>query len=126
MQIALDIGGSLAKVVWFSKKAGEPGGRLNFTKFETVNIKACIAFIKEIIAATDGVAGTGRLDSPGRRGKKVVIATGGGAHKYADWIKEELQVELQKEDEMEWYVVFRFPLCEFTFPTHGQFDIRYH
>ncbi len=108
MQIALDIGGSLAKVVWFSKKAGEPGGRLNFTKFETVNIKACIAFIKGIIAATDGVAGTpnsaGRLDSPSRRGKKIVIATGGGAHKYADWIKEELQVELQKEDEMEWYV----------------------
>ena len=95
----------MAKVVWFSKKAGEPGGRLNFTKFETVNIKACIAFIKGIIAATDGVVGTpSGLDSTGRRGKKIVIATGGGAHKYADWIKEELQVELQKEDEMEWYV----------------------
>ncbi len=99
VQIALDIGGSLAKVVWFSKSAGEPGGRLNFTKFETVNIQACINFIKGIIASSD----TKRLESPSRRtGKKVVIATGGGAHKYADWINAELGVELQKEDEMEW------------------------
>lgn len=49
--IAVDIGGSLAKVVWFSKL--EEGGRLNFRKFETAKINELIDFLKELLSERD-------------------------------------------------------------------------
>ncbi|KAJ3323933.1 hypothetical protein HDV06_000909 [Boothiomyces sp. JEL0866] len=78
--IAVDIGGSLAKVVWFSKQS--QGGRLSFCKFETAKIDQCIGFLQGLL--------TERGDTPVR-----IKATGGGSH------KEKLGVAIQKEDEME-------------------------
>ncbi|KAG0650523.1 Pantothenic acid kinase [Hyphodiscus hymeniophilus] len=48
--IAVDIGGSLAKLVYFSREplSREPGGRLNFMNFETDRIDDCVEFMKEL------------------------------------------------------------------------------
>ncbi|ORY42350.1 fumble-domain-containing protein [Rhizoclosmatium globosum] len=91
-QIAIDIGGSLAKVVWFSKVKGnnEFGGRMNFEKFETHNIEQLIDFLKGVIQ---------QIGIP--KHKLVIKATGGGSVKYYDRIKEELGVAVDREDEME-------------------------
>ncbi|KAI8926678.1 fumble-domain-containing protein [Entophlyctis helioformis] len=86
--IAVDIGGSLAKVVWFSKSPETVGGRLNFVKFETQHIDRCIDFI-------------GTLLEENPQAGRVIEATGGGAHKYYDLISTRLGVQIQKEDEME-------------------------
>ncbi|KAJ3213488.1 hypothetical protein HDU67_002822 [Dinochytrium kinnereticum] len=85
-------GGSLAKVVWFSKTENAPGGRLNFVKFETQKIDECVSFIR-------GVLEDGSSHIP--KAKRMIKATGGGAHKYYDLFKEQLGVSVHKEDEME-------------------------
>ncbi|KAI8892948.1 fumble-domain-containing protein [Globomyces pollinis-pini] len=85
--IAVDIGGSLAKVVWFSIQP-DGAGRLNFAKFETSKIDQCIGFLQGLL--------TERQDSRVR-----IRATGGGAHKFYDLFTRKLAVTLQKEDEME-------------------------
>ncbi|KAH9708887.1 Pantothenate kinase 2 [Citrus sinensis] len=91
--LALDIGGSLIKVVYFLRSNGSGGsvddsgkksdpvleGRLHFAKFETSKIIDCLEFI---------------------RSKNLHLA-GGGAYKFADLIKEKLGVVLDKEDEMD-------------------------
>ncbi|OKL62809.1 hypothetical protein UA08_01878 [Talaromyces atroroseus] len=48
--VAVDIGGSLAKLVYFTRELGSEseGGRLNFIKFETERIDRCIEFIKQL------------------------------------------------------------------------------
>ncbi|OEL19971.1 Pantothenate kinase 2, partial [Dichanthelium oligosanthes] len=110
--LALDIGGSLIKLVYFSRHAelstedkrkistkrrlgmfnggrrSYPilGGRLHFVKFETGKLNECLDFIssKQL-----------------HRGVFCGKATGGGAYKYADLFKERLGVSLEKEDEMD-------------------------
>ncbi|KAI8612374.1 fumble-domain-containing protein [Chytriomyces sp. MP71] len=89
-QIAIDIGGSLAKVVWFTKAADEFGGRMNFEKFETQNIDQLIDFLEKVIASTGFP-----------KDKLIVKATGGGAVKYYERLKERLGVAVDREDEME-------------------------
>ncbi|KAG4924447.1 hypothetical protein JHK85_050936 [Glycine max] len=109
--LALDIGGSLAKLVYFTKDDdhlvdGEEGishrkafeksngskqypvlnGRLNFKKFETSKINDCIEFIKSMKLHIGGA---------------YIMATGGGAYKYADLFKERLGIIFDKEDEMD-------------------------
>ena len=97
--IAVDIGGSLAKVVWFTAKrftqdglasptglGPEQGGKLHFCKFETTHIDQMIDFIDALLK-----------DSHSR----VIEATGGGAHKFHDLLVERLHVKIHKEDEME-------------------------
>ncbi|KAI8904812.1 fumble-domain-containing protein [Gorgonomyces haynaldii] len=83
-QIAVDIGGSLAKVVWFSKSP--EGGRLNFVKFETVKIDECIEFVGSLLK---------------QRSTMMIRGTGGGSHKYHDLFEQRLGVRIQQEDEME-------------------------
>ncbi|KAI3673513.1 hypothetical protein L6452_39635 [Arctium lappa] len=113
--LALDIGGSLIKLVYFSrhedflcndkrKKSAEKrfgvinghrrsfpvlGGRLHFVKFETTKINECLEFIhsKQLHRGDDNNA--------------VIKATGGGAYKFADLFKERLGVSIEKEDEMD-------------------------
>lgn len=144
--IAVDVGGSLAKVVYFSRSqtpnddgasasatsgpAGDksrtlnptrlvplpsmpfhptslrrrslppqfPGGRLNFTKFETGHMDHCVAFLRELIersAAANHV-------SVGDMQKSVkIMATGGGAHLFYEKLNKELDVEVERADEME-------------------------
>ncbi|KAK6931047.1 Type II pantothenate kinase [Dillenia turbinata] len=101
--LAIDIGGSLIKLVYFSRddkcstgdqwinSSNEGGdvsssestcpileGKLHFAKFETSKINECVEFIRS----------------------KKLHHSGGGAYKYTDLFKEELGVALDKEDEM--------------------------
>ncbi|CAM0952608.1 unnamed protein product [Alopecurus aequalis] len=123
--LALDIGGSLIKLVYFSRHADSTedkrkistkrrleiftgarrsypvlGGRLHFVKFETGKLNECLDFISSKQLHRGGV------DSPswrsGAQPDNIMIkATGGGAYKYADLFKERLGVSLEKEDEMD-------------------------
>jgi type II pantothenate kinase len=83
--LALDIGGSLAKVVYFEKV--EKGGILHFSKYETIKIQECLEYIKNLQKSLQE--------------KLIIMATGGGSHKYFDLVNEELGIELLRIDEME-------------------------
>ncbi|KAH0538813.1 hypothetical protein FGG08_004589 [Glutinoglossum americanum] len=98
--IAVDIGGSLAKLVYFSREPGstEPGGRLNFITFETEKIDTCLDFMKQLKIKQQKLNGS-------RPGELCVMATGGGAYKYYDKIREALGVEVLREDEMECLII---------------------
>lgn len=113
--LALDIGGSLIKLVYFSrhedrlvndkrKKSMKErfgvingnrrsfpilGGRLHFVKFETAKINECLDFIHS------------KQLHRGDNDNAVIKATGGGAYKFADLFKEKLGVSIEKEDEMD-------------------------
>ncbi|KAJ0038258.1 hypothetical protein Pint_22955 [Pistacia integerrima] len=107
--LALDIGGSLIKLVYFSKNNGcsddDDGnnkhlvlqGRLHFAKFETCKINDCIEFIRSKKLHLGGV----RLHDAPASDKILVKATGGGAYKFADLVKEKLGIIVEKEDEMD-------------------------
>ncbi|KAI3785775.1 hypothetical protein L1987_44900 [Smallanthus sonchifolius] len=100
--LALDIGGSLIKLVYFSRHEKERfgvtngsrrsfpilGGRLHFVKFETSKINECLEFIHS------------KQLHRGDNDNAVIKATGGGAYKFADLFKEKLGVVIDKEDEM--------------------------
>lgn len=87
-QIAIDIGGSLAKVVIYEPDiASEAGGSLKFKFFETTKIGELVAFLRE------------QFSRP--RIRKLLKATGGGAHKFESMLAENLPVAIEKEDEME-------------------------
>ena len=80
--IALDIGGSLIKLIYFSRDrlgstngpGGQKGGKLHFVKFESSKVDECIDFIE-----AKGLHRRNGSTMPMR-----VKATGGGAFKYAD------------------------------------------
>ncbi|KAJ2147465.1 hypothetical protein IW136_000121 [Coemansia sp. RSA 678] len=91
-KVAVDIGGSLAKVVYLTSGPRSQGGRLHFAAFETDNVEKCVAFIRTL------------LDSPpdtSENAEPVIMATGGGAHRFRDLLNKELGVEIRVEDEME-------------------------
>ncbi|KAG6814007.1 hypothetical protein H0H92_004500 [Tricholoma furcatifolium] len=75
-----------------------PGGSLNFERFETDNIDDCVEFIQSLIERSAAVNHVPIEDM--RRGVKI-MATGGGAHRFYELFKDTLQVEVQREDEME-------------------------
>ncbi|XP_020539248.1 pantothenate kinase 1 isoform X2 [Jatropha curcas] len=120
--LALDIGGSLIKVVYFSRNRdssvdhkGEsssndnPGvfngnrkhtvlkGKLHFAKFETSKINDCLEFIS---SKKHHLGGFQHHENPAKD-KKFIKATGGGAYKFAELFKEKLGIGLDKEDEMD-------------------------
>lgn len=94
------IGGSLAKLVYFSREdfSTEPGGRLNFTSFETDRIDDCIAFMRHLKEEQQTLNGS-------HPKQLTVMATGGGAYKYYDKIREVLGVDVIREDEMECLII---------------------
>lgn len=94
------IGGSLAKLVYFSREAHstEPGGRLNFMNFETDRIDDCVEFMKHLKDKQLALNGS-------RSGELYVMATGGGAYKFYDKIREALEVDVLREDEMECLII---------------------
>lgn len=101
MLICEQIGGSLAKLVYFSHDEPgdvELGGRLNFLKFETDKIDICIEFMRRL-----------KQEYTEREGNRpsdlCIMATGGGAYKYYDKMREALGVEVQREDEMECLII---------------------
>ena len=95
--VALDIGGSLAKLVYFSREPNsqELGGRLNFLNFETDRIGQCFEFVQQLLKTKQQAL------NGSRPGELCVMATGGGAYKYYDDMKKVLGVEVLREDEME-------------------------
>ncbi|XP_024023936.1 pantothenate kinase 1 isoform X2 [Morus notabilis] len=122
--LALDIGGSLTKLDYFSrnnecsngdnneekscskesllvsngdKKCPVLQGRLHFAKFETSKINDCLEFIQRNQLHLGGCQHGG---APGNE-KRIIKATGGGAYKNADLFKEKLGIFLDKEDEMD-------------------------
>ncbi|GFP88033.1 pantothenate kinase 2 [Phtheirospermum japonicum] len=119
--LALDIGGTLIKIVYFSSNSScsnddqknsllkdridAPGGslnykvltgRLHFVKFETRKINECIKFISSKRLHHYGDQDDGAPASD----KNIIKATGGGAFKFADLFKEKLCIILDKVDEM--------------------------
>ncbi|RYO88395.1 hypothetical protein DL762_003781 [Monosporascus cannonballus] len=98
--IAVDIGGSLAKLVYFSREAHStgPGGRLNFQSFETDRIDECIEFMRHLKDNQLALNGS-------KPGELCVMATGGGAFKFYDRIRERLGVDVLREDEMECLII---------------------
>jgi type II pantothenate kinase len=88
--IAIDIGGSLAKIVYFTKSLkNNDGGRLNFVKFETAKMRDCIQFLRTLLIKKE--------EQPQ---ETVIIATGGGSVKYFELLTQELGFPIQREDEM--------------------------
>lgn len=100
------IGGSLAKLVYFSREpdSKELGGRLNFLNFETDQIDRCFEFLQQLKSKQQMLNGS-------RPGELCVMATGGGAYKYYDKMKEVLGVQIRREDEMECLIIGLF-ICE--------------
>ncbi|CZS97562.1 hypothetical protein WAI453_008694 [Rhynchosporium graminicola] len=98
--IAVDIGGSLAKIVYFSREphSRDPGGRLNFITFETDRIDDCIEFMKQHKIKQQKLNGS-------RPGELCVMATGGGAYKFYDKVRKALGVDVSREEEMECLIV---------------------
>ncbi|KAL2757790.1 hypothetical protein ACRALDRAFT_2025504 [Sodiomyces alcalophilus JCM 7366] len=98
--IAVDIGGSLIKLVYFSREAHstDPGGRLNFINFETDRIDDCLEFMRQIKDKQQRLNGS-------QPGALCVMATGGGAYKFYDKIKDVLAVDVIREDEMECLII---------------------
>lgn len=82
----------MAKVVYFSTDPSHPGGRLNFARFETEKIDACIEFLKDLLQRH--TVNTNRDQRP------VLYATGGGAHLFYDQLCKVLGVEVKRVDEM--------------------------
>lgn len=94
IDILEQIGGSLAKIVYFTSSADREGGRLHFKKIETEKIDECIDFIADLVADA-------RLLTP-ENTNYVLKATGGGAYLFFDKLQERLPgVIIQKEDEMD-------------------------
>ena len=87
-------------MVYFSRDptSQELGGRLNFLKFETDRIEECIEFMRELKLHYQTINGSRPADL-------TVMATGGGAFKYYDRIREALEVEVLREDEMECLII---------------------
>ncbi|KAF2738107.1 fumble-domain-containing protein [Polyplosphaeria fusca] len=98
--VAVDIGGSLAKLVYFSREGNSLsiGGRLNFVKFETDKIDKCIEFMRKLQRDHQQLNGS-------RPDELCIMATGGGAFKYYDKVREALGVEVIREDEMECLII---------------------
>ncbi|KAI8979855.1 pantothenate kinase [Mycotypha africana] len=119
-QIAVDIGGSLAKITYFTLSADGKGGRLHFKKFETENVDECIDYIVALLKDAQ---------QHHHFGQPVVLkATGGGAHLYYDKLATRLHgVIIEKEDEME-CLITEIPYEVFTYsetdPNPIQFEER--
>ncbi|KAJ4836196.1 Pantothenate kinase 1 [Turnera subulata] len=112
-RLAIDIGGSLIKMVYFSsgndnsvdyREEKSPlavstalEGKLHFLKFETSKINDCLDFIS---SRKQLLGGWKHDDHPGSD-EKFIKATGGGAYKFTNLFKEKLGITLDKEDEMD-------------------------
>ncbi|XP_059469854.1 4'-phosphopantetheine phosphatase isoform X1 [Neocloeon triangulifer] len=112
-RFAIDIGGSLTKIAYYSTISQRrvlygplnkeesasyeetlmydvsEGARLHFIKFETRYISHCLDFIQQnLVNARDHMLG------------KSIKATGGGSYKYTQLIHEKLGLSVDKEDEL--------------------------
>lgn len=101
-QISIDIGGSLAKIIYFTKNInndGNGGGKLNFYSIETSKIDKFIEFIKLIFKKNFN------HDCQNFNNNLTIMATGGGSFKFYDLLKKNLNCNIQKEDEMQCLII---------------------
>jgi type II pantothenate kinase len=93
----------LAKLVYFTREldTADNGGRLNFINFETHRIDICIDFIRQLKEEHEKRNGSTREGL-------CVVATGGGAFKFYDKLKEALDVNILREEEMECLIIGAF------------------
>ncbi|KAL4402029.1 pantothenate kinase [Malassezia pachydermatis] len=75
-----------------------PGGRLNFTKFETGHMDQCVVFLRELIERS---AAANHVSVEDMQKSVKIMATGGGAHLFYERFSKELGVEVERADEME-------------------------
>lgn len=82
-------------MVYFTREldSEDNGGRLNFINFETHRIDLCIDFIKQLKEEYEKAHGPSSNEL-------CVVATGGGAYKYYDKLKDALKINIIREDEM--------------------------
>lgn len=78
------------------------GGRLNFVKFETTDLTSCISFLSTLISSS---AASNRVPLEVMKRNVKIMATGGGAHKFYQRLRDELGVEVRREEEMECLVL---------------------
>jgi type II pantothenate kinase len=99
----------LIKLVYFSREveSTDAGGRLNFQNFETDRIDDCVEFMKHL-------RDTELMDNGSHPGELCVMATGGGAYKFYDKIREALGVDVLREEEMECLMIGRGHKCFIT------------
>ena len=67
-------------------------------KYETDSIHQCLEFVKTIQNEHKTVNGS-------KPGELCIMATGGGAYKYYDQIRQVLGVEVLREDEMDCLII---------------------
>lgn len=75
---------------------------MNFLNFETHRIDICINFIRQLKEEHEQ-----RNGKP--RDELCVVATGGGAYKFYDKLKEALDVNILREEEMECLIIGKSP-----------------
>ena len=94
------IGGSLSKLVYFSREPGSAmgGGRLNFLNFETDRMDLCLNFIQELKNSQSTLNGSTPAELS-------IVATGGGAFKFYNRMRDILKVDVIREDEMECLII---------------------
>lgn len=82
---------------------------MNFHNFETDRIDDCIEFIRHLKEKQLGLNGS-------HPSELCVMATGGGAYKFYDKIRDALGVDVLREDEMECLIIgtLYYPLGSFT------------
>lgn len=87
--------------MYFSREphSTEPGGRLNFVSFETDHINDCLEFMRALKRKHETLNGSDIVP------ELCVMATGGGAYKYYDMIRDVLGVDVIREDEMECLII---------------------
>lgn len=90
--------GFLRESILKSRVQHFPGGSLNFERFETDDIYACVEFIQKLIERSAEMNGVSIEEM--RKGVKI-MATGGGAHRFYELFTGQLHVEVRREDEME-------------------------
>ncbi|KAG0502239.1 hypothetical protein HPP92_002311 [Vanilla planifolia] len=121
--IAVDIGGTLIKLVYFEnnvKVKGKQavGGRLRFMKFQTSRLDECLEFIRSVKLPYSGGSAMGSAKV--NLTMKVVVPLS-----FMDTIKEKLGVSLDKLDEMDTvvtganFLLKQVPNESFTF-AHGK------
>lgn len=103
-------------MVYFSCDPNGEGGKLNFKNFETEHIDDLIDFMDRLMRGQNQVLTPPEDESDEelekvkqqrRRDGLCIMATGGGAYKFYDKIRERLGVEIYREDEMECLIVGR-------------------
>ena len=84
-------------MVYFTREldSADNGVRLNFINFETHRIDLCIEFIRQLNEEHEKLNGSSSQD------ELCVVATGGGAYLYYDKLKDALNVNIKREDEMQ-------------------------